>query len=93
MQNPVLQNLLDRVKAIEQYLPKLTNLTARSEVAGAASRVTYAELPTPGKKGRWYYVLDARTASEGAGAGTGCLAVDNGTNWVYVDRPEVAVVI
>jgi len=91
--NPIIDRLNSQIKALQVQFDKFVSSSSRSEWTGGFSRVAYAELPTAGMKGRVYYITDARTASEAAGAGTGCLGVDDGTTWVRVDDPEAPIEI
>jgi len=91
--NPIIDRLNTQIKALQVQFDKFVSSSSRSEWTGGFSRVTYAELPAAGMKGRVYYITDARIGAEGAGAGSGALGVDNGTDWVYANDPTTAVVI
>lgn len=93
MNNPILQRFASDIKQLKQGLRQLTTLSARSEYTGGFSRVLYADLPIAGMKGRVFYILDARIGAEGAGAGSGALGVDNGSQWVYVQDQTQAIQI
>lgn len=45
---------------------------------------TVVGLPTSAPLGTQRYVIDGRNSGQGAGAGTGCVVVGNGTNWTAV---------
>jgi hypothetical protein len=45
-------------------------------------RFTVASLPTPGTAGRVAFATNGRKPGEGAGAGTGVVVSDDGTNWI-----------
>lgn len=50
----------------------------RAEVTGGVQALLFADLPTPGQAGRLRFVTNGRKVGEGAGAGTGVLAYDDG---------------
>ncbi len=56
-------------------------VNGRSEIAGGLDPIVFADLPTPGQPGRMVFVTDGRKTGEGAGAGTGTPAYDDGTAW------------
>lgn len=66
--------------AIEQLAKRLKVLesNSRAEVAGGVQALTFAQLPTPGQPGRIVFCTNCRKVGEGAGAGTGCIAYDDG---------------
>lgn len=93
----LLNRLILQQEALEARLQNLEqNSSLAIETVGVQIR-TFAELPPAGVKGRMYYVTNGRKAGEGAGAGTGVLAIDDeiaGTpTWVRVDDPTQAVAI
>lgn len=53
----------------------------RSEITGGLSPVAFADLPAAGQAGRMIFVTDGRKTGEGAGAGTGTPAYDDGVAW------------
>lgn len=63
-------NLRDRIREEE--------VNERSEVTGAVSGRTVAQLPTPGQAGRLRFASDGRKVGEGPGAGTGVVVYDDG---------------
>ena len=68
-----LRKLRDRIKAEEA--------NERAEVAAGLVTSTVAGLPTPGQAGRMRFATDGRKVGEGAGAGTGTPAYDDGVAW------------
>ena len=79
---------------IAQLTKRLRTLEAntRAEQAGAVQALLFAALPAAGQPGRLLHVLNGRKPTEGAGAGTGVLAVDDGVAWRRVgDYTTVAV--
>lgn len=82
----VVRTLATRIRALE------TN--PRSEVTGGVQAVLFAALPpvSPVAPGRLFFVTNGRKVGEGAGAGTGVPAYDDGTNWYRTsDDTPVAV--
>ncbi len=67
---PGLDRINARVRALE--------VQERSEVAGGVETFTVATLPAAGERGRMRWVSDGRKLGEGAGAGTGVVAYDDG---------------
>jgi hypothetical protein len=67
----------------------------RANTADSAPRRAFADLPTAAATGRWYWVTDGRQTGEGAGSGTGILAVDVNLSgvptWVRVDDNDTAI--
>ncbi len=70
MQDKLFDTILNRIRAIEA--------NGRSEVTGSIEAITFVNLPTPGQAGRLRFVTDGRKIGEGAGAGTGVPAYDDG---------------
>lgn len=68
-----LETLADRIRNLES--------NERSEVAGAVEPVAFGSLPAAGQTGRLLFVTNGRKTGEGAGAGTGVLAYDDGVAW------------
>lgn len=71
---------------IAQLTKRLRTLEAntRAEQAGAVQALLFAALPAAGQPGRLLFVTNGRKIGEGAGAGTGVLVADDGTNWIHV---------
>lgn len=69
----IIQALITRIRVLEQ--------SERAEVAGASPSLTFASLPAAGQVGRSRFVTDGRKVGEGAGAGTGVPAYDDGVAW------------
>lgn len=71
--------------AIGAIIKRLRTLESntRAEVAGGVVSVLFAALPTPGQPGRILYVSNGRKVGEGAGAGTGTMAYDDGNDWIH----------
>lgn len=72
-----LETLADRIRNLES--------NERSEVTGAVEPLAFASLPAAGQAGRLLFVTDGRKTGEGAGAGTGVLAYDDGVAFRRVD--------
>jgi hypothetical protein len=74
-------------RAFENVVDRIRNLEAneRSEVTGAVVALVFASLPAAGQAGRLLFVTDGRKTGEGAAAGTGVLAYDDGVGWRRVD--------
>lgn len=66
----VLTEIMNRIRDIEA--------NGRSEVTGSIEEIVFANLPTPGQPGRFFFVTDGRKTGEGGGAGTGTPAYDDG---------------
>lgn len=81
--DPVITAIVERLRKLE------TN--QRAEQAGAVEAVLFANLPAAGKPGRIMFVTNGRKPGQGAGAGTGVLAVDDGTIWESPENGGVAV--
>ncbi len=69
----VLGSLIKRIRALET--------AERSEVTGGVVSLVFASLPAAGQTGRLLFVTNGRKLGEGAGAGTGVLAYDDGVAW------------
>lgn len=80
---------------LEKNFQRLLLLSQRSEQTGGVERVLFVDLPAAGQKGRIRYVTNGRKSGEGAGNGTGVLAIDDEIAsvavWVRVDDPTQAV--
>lgn len=88
----MLDKLWGRLNALELAITRVQRQSVRSEITGAFARLNFADLPAAGKKGRVIFVIDGRKAGEGAGAGTGVCAYDDGSNWYrFSDDTVVAV--
>lgn len=72
---PVIEKLVARLAALES--------NTRAEVAGGVQALLYADLPAAGQPGRVRFVTNGRKIGEGPGAGTGVLAVDDGSAWIH----------
>ncbi len=70
MDERLIDEILTRIRLIEA--------NGRSEVTGSIEAITFVNLPTPGQAGRLRFVTDGRKIGEGAGAGTGVPAYDDG---------------
>lgn len=70
MQDRLLETIVNRIRALEA--------NGRSEVSGSIEAIAFVDLPTPGQPGRLRFVTDGRKIGEGAGAGTGVPAYDDG---------------
>lgn len=92
----MIKELLDRIIALEKRIEILEG-DGRSEVASSAPRRAFADLPAAAATGRFYVVTNGRQAGEGAGLGTGVLAVDHNVagvpTWVRADDNPVAVTV
>lgn len=68
---------------VDEITSRLRALEARqrAEIAGGLEPVLFVNLPAAGQPGRMVFVTDGRASGEGAGAGTGTPAYDNGTVW------------
>lgn len=66
----VLEEVLNRIRELEA--------NGRSEVTGSIEAILFANLPTPGQAGRFFFVTDGRKIGEGVGAGTGVPVYDDG---------------
>lgn len=66
-------SLRNRIAALEA--------STRSEVAGGMTAMLFADLPAAGQPGRVLFVTNGRKVGEGAGAGTGVIAYDDGGAW------------
>lgn len=68
-------------EAVRNIVDRIHSLEIREN--GALPNSTVAALPTPSAtmKGRLRFVTNGRKVGEGAGAGTGTLAYDDGTAW------------
>jgi hypothetical protein len=81
---------LTRVVVALQELIKASYLTQQTLANGLTVNTTLpastvAALPTPAPIGQLRYAVNGRAnASQGAGAGTGCLVVGNGTTFTAV---------
>lgn len=93
--DPVFRKLDKENSLLKKSLKQLTVNSVRSEVTGGSAGYAYADLPTPNKAGMIAYCSDARKSGEGAGAGTGVLAVVTllgGTlQWVRIDDMNQAL--
>lgn len=69
----VIATLVARIRKLEQ--------AERSEVANGVVSLLFVDLPAPGQTGRWRFVTNGRKVGEGAGAGTGVMAYDDGVAW------------
>jgi len=79
----VLTEILNRIRELEA--------NGRSEVTGSIEAILFVNLPTPGQAGRRFFITDGRKIGEGAGAGTGVSAYDDGLAWNrYSDDTVVA---
>ena len=89
MTDPQIKALQDQIALLKKQIKQLTVLTYRSEVTGGVVSYAYANLPDANIAGKLAYVTDGRKAGEGAGNGTGVLAVVtelSGTlQWVNCD--------
>lgn len=81
--DPVVTAVVERLRKLE------TN--QRAEQAGAVQAILFVDLPAAGKPGRVMFVTNGRKPAEGAGAGTGVLAVDDGTIWESPENGGAAV--
>ena len=80
----IIRPLRDRVIRLEG--------NSRAEVGGGMERLAFADLPAAGQAGRVRFVTNGRKVGEGAGAGTGVPAYDDGTNWYrFSDDTPVAI--
>ena len=68
---------------VESLTRRIRSLEAQEVAISADSlpKTLYAGLPVAGKPGRVRFVTNGRKSGEGAGAGTGVLAVDDGVAW------------
>lgn len=73
--NPTVKKLQKQNERLQKQTRQLTTLTTRSEVTGGAAGYTNADLPTANKEGQIAYCSNCRKSGEGAGVGTGVLAV------------------
>ncbi len=79
----VLTEIMNRIRDIEA--------NGRSEVTGSIEAIVFANLPIPGQPGRSFFITNGRKIGEGAGAGTGVSAYDDGVAWNrYSDDTVVA---
>lgn len=69
----IFNRLTQRIIAIES--------NPRSEVTGGIQAMLFAALPAAGQPGRLVFVTNGRKVGEGAGAGTGVIAYDDGGAW------------
>ncbi len=72
-QDPLIQILTNRLAALEAKVERLQNNSVRSEITGALSRITFAELPAAGIAGRLFYITDVEQ---------GMIYYDNSIEWV-----------
>lgn len=80
----VLTEMLNRIRELEA--------NGRSEVTGSFEAILFANLPVPGQPGRSFFITNGRKIGEGAGAGTGVPAYDDGVAFRrYSDDTTVAV--
>lgn len=97
MSDPQINKLKSEIALLQKQVRQLTTLTYRAEAAGGVVSYAYADLPTANFPGKMAIVTDGRKAGEGAGAGTGVLAVVlmlAGTlQWVNADDNNQAVQI
>lgn len=79
------------IEAIKQLTKRVRALESneRSEVTGSVRGANFADLPAAGQSGRVVFVTNGRKAGEGAGAGSGVLAFDDGSNWIAVDTGTI----
>lgn len=73
----IVRTITSRLRALESR--------DRAEVAGGVRALAFASLPAAGQPGRLLFVTNGRKTGEGAGAGTGVLAYDDGAAWRRVD--------
>lgn len=73
----IIRPLTERIRALEAR--------ERSNWTGGVQSLLFANLPAAGQTGRLLFVTDGRKTGEGAGAGTGVLAYDDGVAWRRVD--------
>lgn len=71
------------VRMIEDLMARIRALEAREriEITGGVEPLAFASLPAAGQPGRIVFVTDGRKVGEGAGAGTGTPAYDDGVAW------------
>lgn len=90
--------LADVVRAFHETVEQLTarirvlEVSERVEVAASVPAVAFADLPAAGQPGRERLVTNGRKTGEGAGAGTGVLAYDDGTNWLRTADDTVVAI-
>lgn len=82
--DPLIQILVNRINALEARLNRLQNNSVRSEITGALSRITFAELPTAGIQGRLFYITDVQS---------GIVYYDNGSAWVALAGSQIAFAV
>lgn len=85
--------VVDSLKdVIGQITARLRALETADPIAGSVDVVLFVDLPAAGLAGRVLFVSDGRKVGEGAGAGTGVLAVDDGVDWISpaTDTPVTA---
>lgn len=75
MNDPQLDALRKQISQLQKDIRRIVELSVRAEIAGGCATSTYADLPSPFRQGLFAIVTDGRKAGEGAGAGTGVLAV------------------
>lgn len=56
--NPILRKLSERVAKLEEWVRRLQNVSVRSEITGAFSRLLLADLPSDSVAGRQWFVTD-----------------------------------
>jgi hypothetical protein len=82
----VYKELRQELSAVNQRVDALTNRTERAEYTDGIVAFAHADLPTNPADGTAYitlvWVSDGRKSGEGAGAGTGVLAVYSNGNWL-----------
>lgn len=97
MNDPQIEKLRAEIELLKKQIRQLTTLTYRAEAAGGVVSYTFANLPDPNIAGRMAVVTNGRKSGEGAGNGTGVLAVVlelSGTlQWVNADDNTQAVQI
>lgn len=71
--DPLYNRLMDEIRSLKAQLNTLQNRSVRAEIAGALSRITFAELPDPGKAGRLFYITDIEQ---------GVVYYDTGAAWL-----------
>ncbi len=97
MNDPQIVRLKEEIALLKKQIRQLVTLTYRSEATGGVVSCLYADLPSANITGKMAFVTNGRKSGEGAGAGTGVLAVVamlGGTlQWCNADDNSQAVQI
>ena len=89
---PLITRLSARLDKLEKRFNSLLAQSQRSELTGGVERILFADIATAGQAGRLIFITDGRKVGEGAAAGTGTLAYDDGTDWYRVGDDTVVAV-